>query len=129
MMVQDNFKSQCQEEFITFVERHCKMLVHMGEKEESTHTLAAIDRGIGKQIKTLVEDEQGIWLTSSRENVDEWNSQRMSCSRRRILMTQCVGAAWRKYCQKYQKSHEKCCKRSGLLVALDDHGIHEIRLE
>ena len=44
-------------------------------------------------------------------------------------MTQWVGAAWRKYCAKYGKSHEKICKRSGLLVALDDNDIDEIRLE
>ena len=129
IMVQDNLKSQCLEEFVSFVEEHCHMVVHMGEKDESTHMWAAIDRGIGKQIKTLVETEQCAWLMMSRDNVSEWNSQRMSCSRRSILMTQWVGAAWRKYCQKYQKFHDKCCKRSGLLVALDDHDIDEIRLE
>ena len=129
IMTQDNLKSQCQEEFITFMEKHCHMVVHMGEKEESTHMWQAIDRGIGKIVKSLVEEEQQNWMMSSRENVLEWNSQRMSCSRRRILMTQWVGGAWRKYCQKYRKTHEKICKRSGLLVALDDHDISEIRLE
>ena len=53
----------------------------------------------------------------------------MSCSRRRIIMTQWVGAAFREYLAKYQKTHEKCCKRSGLLVALDDVDLDEIRLE
>ena len=105
------------------------MVVHMGEKEDSTHLWAAIDRGIGRMIKMLTEEVQQLWLTSSRENILEWNAQKMSCSRRRILMTQWVGAAWRKYCAKYRKSHEKCCKRSGLLVALDDFDIDEIRIE
>ena len=44
-------------------------------------------------------------------------------------MTQWVGAAWRKYCQKYGKTHAKICKRSGLLVALDDYDIDDLRLE
>ena len=82
------------------------MLCHMGEKEESTHMWAAIDRGIGKLIKTLIEDEQGGWMQASRAHVEEWNSQRMSCSRRRIIMTQWVGAVFRKYFAKYQKGHE-----------------------
>ena len=58
IMTQDNLKSQCQEEFINFQEEHCHMVVHMGEKEESTHMWQAIDRGIGKIVKSLFEEEQ-----------------------------------------------------------------------
>ena len=34
------------------------MLCHMGEKEESTHMWQAVDRGIGKILKQLYEQEQ-----------------------------------------------------------------------
>ena len=98
----------------------------MGEKGESTHMWQDINRGIGKLIKSLTEEEQGLWIQASRAHVEEWNTQRMSCSRLRIIMTQWVGAAFRKYLAKYQKSHERFCKMSVLLVALDDFDLDEI---
>ena len=69
IMLQDNLKSQCQEEFVTFVEKEASLLVHMGGKGESTHMRQTIDRGIGKLIESLTEEEQGLWMQASRAHV------------------------------------------------------------
>ena len=58
IMLQDNLRSQCLDSFVSYMEEHCHMLCHMGEKEESTHMWQAVDRGIGKILKLLYEQEQ-----------------------------------------------------------------------
>ena len=129
LMIQDNLSSQCREEFVDYIEKEASTVVHFGEKSSSTHMWAAIDRGIGKLIKDLMADEITTWCSATRENWDEWASQKMSCSRRRILMTKFVGQAWRSYKSKYQASHTKICKRAGMLVTLDGYGDGDIKLE
>ena len=118
----------CQE-FVDYVEKEGSTLVHFGEKGSSTHMWQSIDRGVGKIFKDLMTDEVTTWSSLTRDNWEEWISQKMTASRRRILMTQFVGNAWRTYIHKYKSTHSKICTRAGMLVTLDGYGDGGIKLE
>ena len=93
----------------------CGTVHHLGEPN-STHVWQMIDRGVGKINKDLFREvqEEYMWQGSHFQGY-----LALKAWQRRVLFTQWVGEARRRYLATYAEPHRKICHRSGLLVTID----------
>jgi hypothetical protein len=96
-----------------------RTVAHHGEKKESTHVWQMIDRGVGNHLKQLFAEQQDAWLEQDVENFKRFSEGGLKAWERRVLCTQWVGAAHRKYISQHAATHTKYCNHSGLNVTLD----------
>ena len=68
-----------------------------------TDQVQPIDRGLGRQIKIYMGDEEDEWLEDD-DNLQKWENNELKASDRRILIAQ-----W--YCTAYQKAVESIAMR------------------
>ena len=94
-----------------------------------TDILQPVDAGAGKLMKYLYGLAQDEWL-DLMENLELWESGKMTASQRRILMTQWVGKAIETYnSQRYADTRRRLFEKTGCFMTADGSGDHRIQPE
>lgn len=92
--------------------------------ENHTDKVQPIDAGFGKQMKVKIGEAMEKWL-EKEENLDMWHDS-ISAKKRRVLMTQWTGEAWRKL--SVQKMFiKKLFMKTGCLMTADGSDDDKIR--
>jgi len=91
-----------------------------------THVWQTVDRHTGKILKNMYSDIQLEYLTVD-ENWDKYVS--LKTWERRVLMTQWVGEAWRRFRSDMRAAHVRFAECSGLRIRLDNVGDEKITVE
>jgi hypothetical protein len=79
----------------------------------------SVDAGAGALLIVLYTDQQDMWLDGD-ENLELWESAKMTAGQRRILMTQWLGAAWDVFnSAKYDMARRRYFEKTGCLMSAD----------
>ena len=103
LLFADNLSGQTVEEgFIRPLDRFCGTKVH-NLLANQTDQLSAIDAGYGALIKSIKTRVQDDWLTDPKhpERWEEWTGERVSASRKRIMLTWWFGEAHELACAQF----------------------------
>jgi Transposase len=112
----DNLDAQVHMDFRKAA-RRCDTLVWY-PPPACTDFLQAVDAGAGALIVQLYLDAQDTWLDLDA-NLEIWEGK-MSASMRRILMTQWLGAAWKKFCSsQYDHARLRWFEKTGMAMTSD----------
>jgi hypothetical protein len=84
-----------------------------------TDFLQPVDAGAGRTIVSLYMEAQDIWLDKD-ENLELWETCKLTASQRRILMTQWLGAAWDKFnSAHFDRARFRWFEKTGALMTAD----------
>lgn len=89
----DNVGFQQEKGFHEMCRKNINAIIYL-LPENHTDKVQPIDAGFGKQMKAKFGEAMDKWLEED-DNLDMWHD-RLSAKKRRILMTQWAGEAWRK---------------------------------
>jgi hypothetical protein len=93
LLLQDNLDAQLQPAYIAALkqQRTLPRWLLAGK----TDYVQPVDAGLGRQMKLYIGEEMDKWLEDD-DNLEKWESNSLSASDRRVLLTHWVGAAWAK---------------------------------
>ena len=120
LLLQDNLDAQLQPAYVA----------ELGKLQTASRWLLAgktdylqpVDAGLGRQVKLYMGEAMDAWLEDD-DNLDKWESNVLTASDRRVLMTHWLGAAWEKAMAK-PDTVRKYFEHTGALLTLDgDHGV------
>lgn len=122
----DNLHAQTTPAFKDYLAKHCNTLAWYFPAN-TTDELQPVDAGAGRMLKVEVGNQQDAWLEQS-DNIERWESNKLTASDRRVLTTQWVGAAMQKLDEREEyrfRLFEKC----GMAMTVDGSGDDRINLE
>ena len=115
----DNLSCQTSEEFIVSCRRKANTVVYP-LPPSSTNTVQPVDAGEGRQMKKLIGEQLDKYLEDDA-NTKTWCGESFSASKRRIMITKWVGAAWEEM-RKYKNYRQRLFEKTGLLMTADGSG-------
>ena len=85
--------------------------------ENHTDKIQPIDAGFGRMMKTKIGEARDKWLEDD-ENIEAWHDK-LSAKKRRVLMTQWTGQAWREIHHTDPNFVQKLFVKTGCLMTSD----------
>ena len=95
---------------------------------QSTSETQPVDAGLGRLMKYLISREFNTWL-EIEDNLDLWETGKLTASEKRILITQFVGAAWDKLFSSEQYKPFSFFQKTGCLLTLDGSEDDKVNIE
>eukprot|EP00903_Cladosiphon_okamuranus_P011389 g10732.t1 len=126
LLLTDNLHAQRTPPFKDYLSKHCNTLAWYFPAN-TTDELQPVDAGAGRMLKVEVGKQQDAWLEQS-DNIERWESNDLTASDRRVLITQWVGSAMQKLDDREEyrfRLFEKC----GMAMTVDGSGDDRINLE
>jgi hypothetical protein len=93
LLLQDNLDAQLQPDYIAALKE--RRTVSRWLLANHTDFVQPVDAGLGRQVKIYIGEEMDKWLDDD-DNLEKWESNSLSASDRRVLLTHWVAAAWKK---------------------------------
>ena len=91
VLLMDNLHAQTTDAFKEFLSEHCNTLASYFPVN-NTDEVQPVDAGVGRMLKVEVGRQLDIWLGQA-DNLEKWESDKLTASDRRVLITQWVGPA------------------------------------
>ena len=126
ILLMDNLHAQTTDEFKEYLAKHCNTLAWFFPAN-NTDEVQPVDAGLGRFLKCEVGKQLDQWLEQS-DNLEKWETNALTASDRRVLITQWVGAAMDKVDNRPEyrfRLFEKC----GMAMTVDGSGDENINLE
>ena len=126
ILLMDNLHAQTTDAFKEFLSEHCNTLASYFPAN-NTDEVQPVDAGVGRMLKVEVGKQLDIWLGQA-DNLEKWESNKLTASDRRVLITQWVGPAMNIVDNRpdYRfRLFEKC----GMAMTVDGSGDERITLE
>ena len=114
LMFLDNLDGQVHESFKDILkEANCTRFLLPPETTDHTQP---VDGGLGKNVKGEISYEHEVWL-QDKDNLEKWESGKISEMEKRILITHWAAAAWERV---FTSQHpRKYFERTGCLLTID----------
>ena len=91
ILLMDNLHAQTTDAFKEFLSERCNTLAWYFPAN-NTDEVQPVDAGVGRMLKVEVGRQLDIWLGQA-DNLEKWESNKLTASDRRVLITQWVGPA------------------------------------
>ena len=121
----DNLYGQTTEDFKRVL-KECNTLLWL-LPPKCTDEVQPVDAGYGRLFKVLVGKSLGAWLLNG-DNVERWESNKLTASDRRVLITQWVGEA-AKQIDSDIRCRRRLFEKTGLAMTADGSDDNLINLE
>ena len=95
---------------------------------KSTSETQPVDAGLGRLLKYLISVEFEEWLEID-ENLDLWETGKLTASEKRILVTRFVGSAWEKLFSNPNYTPRAYFEKTGCLLCLDGSEDSKVKIE
>ena len=91
ILLMDNLHAQTTDAFKEFLPEHCNTLAWYFPAN-NTDEVRPVDARVGRMLKFEIGRQLNIWLGQA-DNLEKWESNKLTASDRRVLITQWVGQA------------------------------------
>ncbi|CAN0033077.1 unnamed protein product, partial [Pylaiella littoralis] len=122
----DNLHGQTTEEFRRILKQDCNTLLWL-VPPRCTDEVQPVDAGYGRLFEVYVRKELDVFLPEG-DNVERWESNKLTASDRRILLTQWIGRAAKKL-DSDMRYRRRLFEKTGLAMTADGSDDDLINLE
>ena len=126
ILLMDNLHAQTTDAFKEFLSERCNTLAWYFPANNMDE-VQPVDAGVGRMLKVEVGRQLDIWLGQA-DNLEKWESNKLTASDRRVLITQWVGPAT--YIVDNRPDYRfRLFEKCGMAMTVDGSGDERITLE